>query len=357
MLKRIVYLGYYLKQLDTKSFRCFFDHVKTQQGCNAVFLMCDIAYSSLRYNISLLEYFQFGFYAKSRKERSTWAGTGTMYEYQRIMNPPDQRGILDDKREFAKTYRDFMLHQTATYDEIRKDAAIAERLLCNPSGRIVFKVSNGKCGRQVEIETTDKFTATSLPGFMEENGYDLVEAFVQQHGELNRLSPSGVNTVRIITQLDADDAVHILGCRQRISIDSPIDNMAAGNIAAAIDEKTGIICGKGFYSDMTKPPVETHPMTGVPLVGFQVPYWTEIMALVKSAALVNTRNRSIGWDVVVTDLGPGLIEGNHDWCKLVWQLPVQKGLKPVLDGYLAEYRRTTNRRLFNTNGREGCLNH
>lgn len=35
--------------------------------------------------------------------------------------------------------------------------------------------------------------------------------------------------------------------------------------------------------------------------------------------------------------GPDLIEGNHDWCKLVWQLPVHKGLKPILEKHLTEY--------------------
>lgn len=289
-MKRLLYLAYYLRTLDFNRCRLFINHVNTQNKKSPVALVLGMFHDSLKYNISPLEYFQFGFYAKDAAEKSTWAGTGTMYEYQRIMNPPSQRGILDDKRKFAKAYGDFMLHQTATYDEIKDDAAMAAKLLNNPSGKIVFKVSNGKCGRNVKIESTDQFTATSLPGYMEKKGYDLVEAFVQQHRELNRLSPSGVNTVRVITQLDADDAVHILGCRQRISINSPIDNMAAGNIAAAIDEKTGIICGNGFYSDMTKPPVETHPVTGVPLVGFQVPYWTEIMTLVKAAALRHPGN-------------------------------------------------------------------
>jgi len=39
---------------------------------------------------------------------------------------------------------------------------------------------------------------------------------------------------------------------------------------------------------------------------------------------------------VVTENGPGLIEGNHDWCKLVWQLPVGEGLKHLLDEFLGE---------------------
>jgi hypothetical protein len=55
------------------------------------------------------------------------------------------------------------------------------------------------------------------------------------------------------------------------------------------------------------------------------------MAMVKEASLLHPQNKSIGWDVVLTPNGPGLIEGNHDWCKLVWQLPVNKGLKKHID--------------------------
>ena len=34
--------------------------------------------------------------------------------------------------------------------------------------------------------------------------------------------------------------------------------------------------------------------------------------MVKEAALMYPANRSIGWDIVVTEDGPGFIEGNHD---------------------------------------------
>ncbi len=52
--------------------------------------------------------------------------------------------------------------------------------------------------------------------------------------------------------------------------------------------------------------------------------------MVKEASELHPQNRSIGWDIVITPDGPGLIEGNHDWCKLVWQLPVGRGLKTLL---------------------------
>jgi hypothetical protein len=168
---------------------------------------------------------------------------------------------------------------------------------------------------------------------MENFEYGLVEEFIVQHPELTRISPSAVNTVRIFTQINKQNKVEILGCRLRISVNSPVDNMAAGNLAAPIDEKTGQVNGPAVYSDITKEEQEYHPVTKVRITGFQVPFWEETLELVKKAAKLHQQNRSIGWDVVITERGPGLIEGNHDWCKLLWQLPVKKGLKAKLSGH------------------------
>jgi hypothetical protein len=115
--------------------------------------------------------------------------------------------------------------------------------------------------------------------------------------------------------------------------------MAAGNIVAVIDEETGVINSPAVYGDITKEEVTIHPITKVPIVGFKIPYWQETIKMVKEAALLHAENRSIGWDVVITEKGPGLIEGNHDWCKLVWQMPIKKGMKQVLDNYLSEYKK------------------
>ena len=56
--------------------------------------------------------------------------------------------------------------------------------------------------------------------------------------------------------------------------------------------------------------------------------------MVKKVALLHPQNRSIGWDVAITNDGPELLEGNHNWRKLLWQLPVKKGLKQKLKKYL-----------------------
>jgi len=299
-------------------------------GYKKAWILSDILKSIFKYNISILEYFQFHFYNLTQKERETWAGTGHMYEYQLIMNPIKSRKILDDKTLFYKNYNEFLVHKVADIDDLARNPELTDSLLSNSSGKLVFKASSGKCGGQVEIRNSKEFDCQNIIKFMKSHNYGLVEEFIQQHSAINKLSPSAVNTVRIITQLNKNNEVNILGCRLRISVNSSVDNMAAGNVAAPIDEYTGKVNGPAVYSDITKREQYFHPVTKVKIIGFQIPYWEEIIQMVKKAALLHPQNKSIGWDVVVTQKGPGLIEGNHDWCKLLWQLPVKKGLKSKL---------------------------
>lgn len=333
MLRRILYFGYYLKQIDKEKFSTFLAYTENQTSRSKNNILLDMLTSIFRYNISILEYFQFRYVEKSSSERDNWAGTGYMYEYQLRMNPKAERHILDDKTFFYKNYGEFFVHHVADINDLKNDAKLAAAILANPSAKIVFKVADGKCGNGVLIRNADEFTQDTLIDFMVSEKYDLVEEFLIQHPDLNRLSPSAVNTVRIFTQLNDNDEVDLLGCRLRISVNSSVDNMAAGNLAAPIDDFSGKVIGPGVYSDITKSDESIHPVTGFAIEGFQIPFWSESVAMVKEAALKHPQNRSIGWDVVITDRGPGLIEGNHDWCKLLWQLPVKDGLKHLLIKY------------------------
>jgi hypothetical protein len=265
-------------------------------------------------------------------EKAKWAGTGTMYEFQRRANPPEKREILEDKCRFHDAYRQFFRHAVYTCNELEAQPDLAGHIL-NTHARLVFKPAKGNCGVGIAFINASDRTADDLVPFMASNGYDLVEEAIQQHPDLMALSPTGVNTVRIFTALDAEDRCHILGCRLRVSVNSEVDNMAAGNLAAPIDEATGRVTGPGVYSDITRAPEAAHPVTGISIKGFRIPFWSETLELARAASLLHRQNRSIGWDIVITPEGPGLIEGNHDWCKLVWQLPVGRGLKPMLDVY------------------------
>ena len=325
-IRRLAYFGYYLGRLDWRLLSKFMQYVREEHGLSRLQQWLYIIHDSLRFNISILEYYQFGFYNLSDNDKRTWAGTGTMYEFQRRVNPPATRELLLDKRKFYQAYKDFFRHDLYSLIDLKRSPDTVENLL-SANDKLVFKEASSNCGAGVSIKEIGAMSAPELIEFMEKDGFDLVETFVRQHGDLNELSPSAVNTVRIFTQISKDRGYEVLGCRLRISIDSPVDNLAAGNMAAPIDQECGAVCGPGVFSDITRQPADVHPITGVSVVGFQVPYWKETLELVREASMLHTENRSIGWDVVITEQGPGLIEGNHDWCKLVWQLPVNRGLK------------------------------
>ena len=326
LARRILYFGYYLKKMDWPRLAKFMEFVKKEKGWSRAEQWSRIVRDSLRFNVSILEYYQFRFFDLSDAEKVSWAGTGTMYEFHRRANPPGKRAILEDKRQFHEAYKRYFKHAVYTRDELERDPALAEQVIAQHA-QLVFKPARGNCGAGIAFVESGVPPAETFVEWMRDRNYDLVEERVPQHPALQALSPSGVNTVRIFTCLDEHDRCRILGCRLRISVNSPVDNMAAGNLAAPVDEETGKICGPGVYSDITRSPESVHPVTGVPIDGFQIPHWLETLDLVREASELHPQNRSIGWDIVITPDGPGLIEGNHDWCKLVWQLPVRQGLK------------------------------
>jgi len=330
ILRRLIYLAYYARKMDWGTLQRFMRHTRLENGTGSGRQVAGFVRDSLRYNISPLEWYQFGFPILTPAEKSAWAGTGTMYEFQRRANPPGSRELLNDKRQFYRAYQQFFRHELVDRQALESEPSLARELLSQHEC-LVFKDATGNCGASIAIRHTTELDPDRLVDEMKAAGHDMVESFVQQHGALNALSPSGVNTVRIFTLLDEQGSYHVLGCRLRISVDSPVDNLAAGNLAAPIDERTGVVSGPGVYSDITRPPETVHPVTGVSIEGFQVPFWPETLEMVRQASVLHSENRSIGWDVVITPEGPGLIEGNHDWCKLVWQLPVRRGLKGLLE--------------------------
>lgn len=330
-IRRLIYLGYYMKQTNRSRYSKFMNYVHHQTGISKLRLVADSIYSSVIYNVSLLEYFMFRFWEKDATQRQEWAGTGFMYEYQLKMNPKSTRETLLNKAKFLRHNSAFIEHKWI-YINDGDWTKLYNFLLC-VKGKVVLKSVDGNCGIGVKVVDMRTTAVENVVDMATKNNLRLVEEYIYQHKDLMALSPSALNTVRIFTQIE-DDKVVILGCRLRISINSDVDNMAAGNMAAAINTTTGALTSKGVYSDITKQPEAIHPVTRVPIVGFQLPHWDMVIKKVSAIALHNRENRSVGWDIAITDSGVDFIEGNHDWCKLVYQLPVAEGLKKELQIYV-----------------------
>jgi len=135
MFKRVIYLGYYLKNLDRKKFSKFSNYVVKNYSRSKVGLCTDILISSLKYNISILDYFYFQFFKLSKEEREKYAGTGYMYEYQLIMNPKGHRQILENKLLFLDKYSNYISHDYAQKRDVLTDSSVLERFFKNSSKR------------------------------------------------------------------------------------------------------------------------------------------------------------------------------------------------------------------------------
>src|SRR5699024_4338401 len=105
-----------------------FSSQATQRSKAAI--ITDIIKCAWKYNISFENYFQFGFFEHlSDSYRKDWAGTGFMYEYQKMMNQPAVRSILSDKFLFLHGYQEFIKRQWLKVDPSNPDLEMIEKIM------------------------------------------------------------------------------------------------------------------------------------------------------------------------------------------------------------------------------------
>ena len=165
-----------------------------------------------------------------------------------------------------------------------------------------------QCGKGIEkIKVKGNTNLKNLYQKLIENKQVLVEEYVLQHSKMNELFPYSVNTLRIV------------------------DNFNHGGMYSVVNEK-GII---------EKPAIDKngviyteHPVTKTEIVGFQIPYFKEAIAMVKEAAKVVPEVGLVGFDIA--EKGPVMIEGNQLPGYDIYQSKIHlnsdgTGMKPLFD--------------------------
>ena len=90
-----------------------------------------------------------------------------------------------------------------------------------------------------------------------------------------------------------------------------MDNFSLGGIAALVDTKTGRLSESLQVSPTGRPkPMPHHPDTGAAIDGAVIPEWPDVVNRVLSLAAEHSYLPYVGWDVVVTDDGIRMLEGN-----------------------------------------------
>lgn len=141
----------------------------------------------------------------------------------------------------------------------------------------------------------------------------VLQLAVTQHRFLHSINPYTVNTVRVTTLLTADGVV-VQGTSLRLGRDgSTTENWEQGGVAAPVELTTGEISKGVFKPKHGGSRTSVHPDTGVRFAGLRMPMWEDVLAVCRRAAGLLPGVRSIGWDVLLTEQGPVLLEANSDW--------------------------------------------
>ncbi len=340
---KIVYLPYLIKNTDYSRISEYLDYVSKTQKISKARVFQNMMTNFFENDTAFLDYFYLGFYKTPGPDAKTYASTWYMYKFQKKLNDARHIDKFGDKRKFHQLFKEYIGH--AHYVPAGKPPADFEAWLkLNDPNYIIVKNSGGQVGAgiekfKVEIKSdqflVNKVTVERFLKDIAQKNLDLIEVFIEQHPVLQKMSPIALSTIRVITILNKEGHVDIIAAILRMGTDKPVDNYDAGGVSAAIDVETGLIIGPVQYKDPGKPKIyEVHPITGEQVVEKTIPYYKEVLDLVRRATIVIPQVRTVGWDVVVTADGPFLLEGNHNWDKTHLQKSYGKGFKPILDSYL-----------------------
>lgn len=192
---------------------------------------------------------------------------------------------------------------------------------------LFLKPQDGVQGRkcfELEMQNREGKLCLLLNGLPVERGKmehqaanHLVEAKIVQHPEMDILYPEAVNTIRFVTLSDSEGIYIYTQFLLVGSNGSNLSNGRTGGIGVGID-RAGMLNTKGhrnLKSCFGK--FHEHPDTGIPFVGFQIPFFEESCQLALDAHQLFPGIHSIGWDIAITPEGPVIIEANRDWGTLL----------------------------------------
>ncbi len=200
------------------------------------------------------------------------------------------------------------------------------RYICKPviGSHGDFIVSVTKKGNDLIINDEE----ITLDTLVEESKYTsfLVQEFLKQHDDINKINNTSVNTLRVISTHWNED-VHILAAMIRLGAkeDKIVDNADAGGTFVGIDIETGKLKEYGYFYN--SPRTKSHPISNVVYKDYQIPYWKETIELINKLHPILFGFATIGWDIAITPEGPVVVEINWNYSLKGIQI-CNGGLKP-----------------------------
>lgn len=268
MNKKLIHLGFFFKSCNWKKLKQQSGFVCETYHVSSSSLFKKMLSCAYKYGISFHEFYYYGCYNKEDERIKEYASMSFMYEYEKKYNSNKYIDYLNDKLLFNEKYAEFVKRkwlnpQTSSLSEIED--------LISGKKKIVMKRSKGSTGKDVLVMDLNGVSGQELKELCVRENYNLMEEFVYQHNKLQTLSPNSLNTCRIMTHLNEDGTVDVLGAVLRMGTQKNVDNFSMGGIAAPIDITTGVVSGDAVSFDIYQPKHTQHPVSHITIKGFQMP--------------------------------------------------------------------------------------
>lgn len=276
-------------------------------GKSRLWLLCDMLWCALKYNAGYVDYRIAQMYRLSNEQRGTQITRGLNNAIVKRMNDKAYWHFFDDKAVFNELFAQEIGRGWMKISVETKPEELREFLARYPD--IIAKPLEGSSGVGIEHYCADYWQDREA-AFLEEllvKQTGIIEERLIQHPRMSVLCPASVNTVRISTLL-GDKKDGIVYAFLRIGNGGVMDNIDQGGMAARVDLQSGRVLTVG--ADKKGNTFTHHPMTGTPIIGFEVPYFEEAKTLCLKAAQKVPQMRYLAWDVAITENGPVFIEGN-----------------------------------------------
>lgn len=222
-----------------------------------------------------------------------------MYNHNRMFVIANKSVIVGSVQEFIEVLELVFVNNTLC------DSIIIKKTCASSGGSNIYKLFH----KQLQ---SDPQTINEIYQIVIRSEF-LFQDCVTQHPEMNKLSYSSLNTLRMDTFIDREGKIYVISGMVRMSTtDTFVDNISSGGCFVAIDIDSGKLKKYGYTTSGPEVLLQ-HPVTKSVFENFSIPYFSEAKELVIKTASLMPALRLVGWDVAISEDGPIIIEGNSDY--------------------------------------------
>ena len=286
----------------------------------------DYKYALNKYLVSYSEYmYQYEFWHLNDIQRHEFISRLEMrLLYEKIV-PLAVRHVFWNKAAFLKKFSSFIHRRWL----VAREASIDDFCDLISSSDCIAKPIEGSLGQGIFKITKGTVDIDSLYHKCVENDL-LIEECISNEESMAAFHRNSLNTIRIVTYRGGAFGAFIrFGRHGKI-----IDNAHAGGIFAQIDPNTGMIESDAIDTERAR--FTKHPDSNVPIKGFVIPRWSELVDTCKAAHAIMPDAPVVGWDICIdSNNNIEIIEGNHMPDVDLLQSPLKIGIRTKVETLFA----------------------